>query len=245
MFAKTALRCLMLLCGIALTIVTAPTQAATATARSADLINLPLFIVDSDGNSPSGDDTLLHEIRTQAPIVAPDGHQLTLAEWNAVRGEVEIECFPEGTQVTFDVTGLIPNGVYTAWGVTFKQPGFVTPTFEGLFDNLIGLGCVGTPDGTESIFHASDVGEGRITAIIPAGRLSMLGDIAPCALTDEYEFHVVGSYHIDGQTYGPDLGPDGTAVEQFGWLFKQNLDPTPVEAKGKLTTTWAQVKQQR
>ena len=28
------------------------------------------------------------------------------------------------------------------------------------------------------------------------------------------------AYHIDSQTYGPDLGPDGTVVEQFGFIFR-------------------------
>jgi hypothetical protein len=32
---------------------------------------------------------------------------------------------------------------------------------------------------------------------------------------------VVGAYHIDGQSHGPSLGPDGTEVEQFGFIFKR------------------------
>ena len=32
---------------------------------------------------------------------------------------------------------------------------------------------------------------------------------------------VVGAYHLDGQTHGATLGPDGTAVEQFGFIFKR------------------------
>jgi hypothetical protein len=49
----------------------------------------------------------------------------------------------------------------------------------------------------------------------------MQGSIGACALTDEFEWHVVGAYHIDGQSHGPSLGPDGTAVEQFGFIFKR------------------------
>jgi len=33
--------------------------------------------------------------------------------------------------------------------------------------------------------------------------------------------HVVGAYHIDGQSHGASIGPDGTAVEQFGFIFKR------------------------
>jgi len=49
----------------------------------------------------------------------------------------------------------------------------------------------------------------------------MMGSIAGCALTGEFEWHVVGAYHIDGHDHGPQLGPDGSAVEQFGFMFKR------------------------
>ena len=39
-------------------------------------------------------------------------------------------------------------------------------------------------------------------------------------LTDNFEWHLVGAYHIDGRVYGPDLGPDGTVAEQFGFIHR-------------------------
>jgi len=67
--------------------------------------------------------------------------------------------------------------------------------------------------------NASADGKGKITAITPASDLSMAGTIGGCVLTDEYEWHVAGAYHLDDKSHGPDLGPDGTAVEQFGFIF--------------------------
>jgi hypothetical protein len=190
-----------------------------------DIVNVPLFIADADGNTPAEPDALIFEGRMGNPLLAPDGHQLTLAEWNAVQGSAWVECIDEGTRVILQLTGLIPNGVYTGWSVTFKAPGFVTPTLEGLEENMIGLGALGKNDGSESAFIASATGEGFISAIVPPGPLSIIpGEIGGCAL-DEFEYHVVGTYHIDGQTYGADLGPDGTLAEQFAFVFKSGEVP--------------------
>jgi hypothetical protein len=188
----------------------------TSPARNPNLVHVPLFVEGADYFSPVGPATPLYESRMHQPILAPDGHQVTLAEFNAPTGEASVKCLDHGTHVTLHVSGLIPNGVYTVWVLTFRAPGF-DPTLS----NLSAVGALGTPDGTRNVFTASSRGAGDITAITRFGPLSMLGSIGDCALTDEYEFHVVGAYQIDGQTYGPNLGPDGTAVEQFGFVFKR------------------------
>jgi len=112
------------------------------------------------------------------------------------------------------LSGLIPDGVYSIKLLTFKSPGF-----DGTFTNLIGLGVLGSGDGSHSSFVAGADGTGSISAITPGGPLSVFGTIAGCALTGEFEFHVVGVYHIDGRTYGGAEAPAGTAVEQFAFLF--------------------------
>ena len=118
--------------------------------------------------------------------------------------------------MTLHLSRLIPRGVYTIWNVVFKEPGF-----EPTFANLIGLGALGVPSGTQNVFRASASGEGAVSAITEAGALSMKGSIGACAPNDEFEWHVVGAYHLDGQSHGASLGPDGTAVEQFGFIFKR------------------------
>ena len=92
--------------------------------------------------------------------------------------------------------------------------------FDPTFANLIGLGALGSNDGAHNAFRASASGEGEVSAITPPGPLSVFGSMGGCALIDEFEAHVVGAYHIDGQSHGPSLGPDGTAVEQLGSIFR-------------------------
>ena len=71
-----------------------------------------------------------------------------------------------------------------------------------------------------SLSTSGPTGEGAVSAITRPGPLSTFGSIAACALTGEFEWHVVGAYHIDGQSHGPTLGPAGSAVEQFGFVSK-------------------------
>jgi hypothetical protein len=201
-------------CGSALS--TSQSSQELAPVRNDAIVHVPLFIRDASGNIPTDPTALIYEVRKGNPVVAPDGHQLTLAEFNAPQGRASVKCIQQGTHAVLELTGLIPNGVYTVWNVVFRSPGF-DPTFA----NLIGLGAIGAPDGSENSFVADATGAGEVSAITPGGRLSTFGSIASCALTGEFEFHLVGAYHIDGQTHGPVLGPDGTAVEQFGFPFKR------------------------
>ena len=189
-----------------------------AEAYSDEAVTVPFLIANEEGNTPEDPGTLLFERRGQNPVLAPDGHQLTLAEFSTVKGNISVACLEEGTRVSLNLTGLIPNGVYTVWNVTFKAPG-IDPSVPDF--NQIGQGVIGPADGSDSDFTASAEGTAQISAITSGGPLSMFGNIANCPLLEEVEWHVVGAYHIDGKTYGPDLGPNGTAVEQFGFIFKK------------------------
>ncbi len=88
--------------------------------------------------------------------------------------------------------------------------------------NITGIGAAGKGDGSDNTFVAGPDGTAEITTISPGGALSMFGEIGNCGLTDQFEWHVVAAYHIDGKTYGADLGPDGTVVEQFGFIFTRD-----------------------
>lgn len=189
---------------------------AAAPVRNTSIVHIPLFILDASGQSPTAANAPLFEVRKHNPILAPDGHQVTLAEFNAAEGSASVQCVTRGTLVTLQLTHLIPRGLYTIWNVVFKDPGF-----EPTFANVIGLGALGSPAGTQNVFRASANGEGTVSAITETGPLSTAGSIGACALTDQFEWHVVGAYHIDGESHGPALGPDGTAVEQFGFIFKR------------------------
>lgn len=180
------------------------------------LVHVPLFIEDASQAPPSDAGAPLYESRLHHPILAPDGHAITLGEFNAPAGTVTVKCLnDEKTQFTLSLTGLIPNGVYTAWIVNFGKPGY-----DPAFSTLSGLGALGSADGTHNTFVASVHGEGSLTVTMPPGRLSVQGKLADCALESAFEFHVVCAYHIDGATNGPHLGPDGSAVEQLGFMFR-------------------------
>lgn len=184
--------------------------------QNQDIVHVPLFIRGATGQAPKDPTEPLYEARKNNPIMAPDGHQVTLAEFNKPTGSATVSCTKSGTRAVLDLHGLVPNSVYTAWNVVFKAPGF-----DPMFTNMIGLGAIGAGDGSHNMFRSSPVGDGHVEATTPGGSLSMMGAIAGCALTDEFEWHVVAAYHIDGQDHGAQLGPDGSAVEQVGFMFKR------------------------
>jgi len=186
------------------------------------VITVPFFTIDENGQMPSADDQLIYEIRKQNPIITPAGKHLNWGEFSTVKGISDVQCEENGVRVKLDLTGLIPKGVYTVWNVVFDAPG-MDPTQEMI--GVDGLGAAGIGDGSDNVFTASSDGKASIEILSPGGTLSMLSntDLGTCPLTDNFEWHVVGAYHLDGQTHGPSLGPDGTAIEQFGFIFKNEV----------------------
>jgi hypothetical protein len=184
-----------------------------------EVITVPFFVQNENGDMPSSDADLLYEFRLNNPVLDRDGNHLTWADFGTVSGTASVTCLEGGFEISMELTGLIPNGVYTFWNVTFNEGGMNT-NMEML--NIRGIGCIGAIDGSENYFIASGDGTGSISAFTQSpADLSMIGDILSCPITDEIEFHIVGAYHLDSKTWGPNLGPDGTAVEQFGFIFKQ------------------------
>ncbi len=131
------------------------------------------------------------------PILAPDGHQLTLKEWVRGYGDVDINCIGEGTKYKMRFEGLIPNGVYTVFHFTD-----------------LGNGRLAThPSGEDnSTFQASPDGDAVLSVVATPGPMTLLGSAPQCSLTDaQFEFFVI-LYHIDGRSCGGDSCRDGTAV---------------------------------
>jgi len=182
-------------------------------------VTVPFFVLNEAGQMPSAPDQLIYEIRTNAPITTPDGQHMTWGEFSTVQGVADVQCKENGIQVLLELTGLIPNGVYTLWDAVFDAGG-LDPTSSTI--GVDGLGAAGTGDGSDNAFIASATGMANISLTSTAGALSMRSntDLGACPLTDNFEWHIVGAYHMDNNTYGPLLGPDGTVVEQFGFVFK-------------------------
>jgi hypothetical protein len=175
--------------------------------------SIPLYnkVVDAEGAAPSGDATLLFDAVGMAPVKAPDGHQITLGEFNMASGTAELACTNEGTHVVIHLSGLIPNGVYTIWTMVLKSPGY-----GGTFDNVTGVGALGAPDGSQNEFTASAHGNATLSATAPGGNLSAVGTVGNC-FSENYEVLLSTAYHLDGLTHGGVPGDEATWVFQSGF----------------------------
>ena len=172
---------------------------------------------DSTGAAPTSDTTPLFTRggacpppNSLTPILAPDGHQVTWVEWNNVEGQAAVKCVYPGSHVVVHLSGLIPNGQYSAWVVAFQEPGFnPDPTLPNPpAANAVSAGPLGAQDGSENGFVADDEGEGQISGILPPGPMSLLHLVTfDGCLTDYAGFQVHIAYHIDGVTHGPVQGP--------------------------------------
>lgn len=169
---------------------------------------------DMEGNPISATtppDTLLFHAANRQPILAPDGHQLTLEEYRMPEGLCSAICLRSGTHTAIQLSGLIPDGVYTIWVFAVRASG-----------EVVGVGSLGARDGSENGFISYENGDGEIWATMPGGPLSITGMISPCWLTGEFEVRVVAAYHLDGETHGPAPGPSGSFFEHFGFTFRRD-----------------------
>ncbi len=106
-----------------------------------------LEVVNVSGNTPNNLSDLLFEGHSPAhePVLAPpynlapaQRQHLTLNDFDNVAGAGHIERVAGGTRLTLDVSGLIPNGVYSVWSDFYIAPG-LTPDFA----NSIAFGAFG------------------------------------------------------------------------------------------------------
>ena len=144
---------------------------------------------------------------TCGPLLAPDGHQLTLGEFTAVKGTAKVKCINTGTHSVLHFSGLVPNGTYTVWLFVFANGG-PDPT---------DVGALGTTNPIENFFTASASGEGLLSVTTPEEMLSAFGHVGPCWLSSPVQLHLV--YHSDNQTHGPFPGETNTWVTNARFLF--------------------------
>jgi hypothetical protein len=173
-----------------------------------------LEVVDANGNTPNNPGDLLFEGHTPAhePVLAPpynvapaQRQHLTLNDFDNIAGTGHIERVTGGTRLTLDVTGLIPNGLYSVWSDFYVAPGLTSD-----FANSIALGAFGATDGSQNTFTASATGTAHFEGIQLTGPMSMFG-AAPSYVLDPpvSEYYAFLAYHINGQTYGPEPAPAG------------------------------------
>lgn len=142
-------------------------------------------------------------------ILAPDGHHVTLGEWNQAKGSAIVSCEGSITKYSLQFTGLIPNGVYTIWNFVMNKklnPG------NSLDFGTDFLGAGALKDGNSNIIVASANGVGALDVEAQPGALSMFGSQPNCVITNAPGLILVVNYHIDGNTYGATPGPDNADV---------------------------------
>ena len=145
------------------------------------------------------------------PILAPDGHHITLEEWSTAQATSIISCNGSTTNYSLTMTGLIPNGVYTVWNFIYassKKPG------NDVIGNIAG-GPLGPSDGSKNAFTASETGSASLDFGVSGGEQLSFGNQPNCAITDAGGSIMVILYHIDGQTYGPQDGPGETIADHM------------------------------
>lgn len=134
----------------------------------------------------------VHELSDNPRGPYPKGEALdfTFGEWLEASGSVEYVKYANGLDsFTMDFQNLRPNGIYTLWCVLSWSPpnpaGFEIP-------------C-GSPDGSQSVFHADADGNLNASLLMSAMPYSIPGRASVLCL----------AYHSDGETYGHRVGSYG------------------------------------
>jgi hypothetical protein len=70
------------------------------------------------------------------PSQAEPARAVTLGDWIRARGSAAIECKDHATSVRLELSGLIPNRIYSVWGV-FGGPGGLFPFPIGGVPNIV------------------------------------------------------------------------------------------------------------
>ena len=162
-------------------------------------------IVDMNGNTPTDPNEHLFAknnfddpIGQLTEIMAPDGHQVTLSEFQTAEGTMNVHCNGSTSTIVIALEGMIPNGTYTFWLAYLNKTKKVGEQIDFANDFVnFNNPPVGSPNGTENIAVAHANGTINITL-----------EHGSCILTDEVALVIPVLYHINGQTFGGGHVPD-------------------------------------
>ena len=174
-----------------------------------ELVQYLFHIESRNGEPPANHTDLIWNNRGHTPIIAPDGHQVTLGEFLQVRGLAEVTTPDLGTNVAMDLQGLIPGGLYSLWVLTFEPPGF-----HGTYDRLAGYGTFAMTGTGGNTFTASSSGTASISGNMNAQQLSAFGSVRNCLCT-EYEVHIMAAYHSNNLIKNGDPGDLDSWITHF------------------------------
>lgn len=174
-------------------------------------------IVDKDGNTPTAlSEPLFAKNIFDAPlgllteIRAPDGHQITLAEFKKAKGNIVVNCNGSSSTVEIALEGMIPNGTYTFWLAFMKKKVKVGEPidFANDFVNFTNP-PVGASNGSENAVIAG--ANGTLNATIQH---------SSCILTDYPGLVIPILYHLNGKTFGGGHVPDAEEMAHMLVYFQ-------------------------
>ena len=229
------------------TVVLASTGPETVSLIVMDYASQPasaIQVTADGGEAPEAADTPLFRkvgvrgVVTYHPLLAPDGHQVTRAEWATAQGTATITCEEGGTRYDLEFTGLIPNGVYTIWHFPTTEP-ITSRLPSGQIEDPMasgkGLagGALGDANGDDNAFTADAEGN-AVLNVLAADR----DPIPKCTLAGGTFLVVL--YHLDNMTWGDGPGPDKTNASHGVFNYPPledsgNSEPTVAY----LTGTWS------
>lgn len=138
---------------------------------------------------------------------------ITLGNWLAARGQMQIHCNPNGSSVRINFHDLIPNGLYSVWA------GFET-RFGG--NPFLGIGPLG---GVPNAFVADSKGKARFERVLNFCPIDLAPGEVPLVVVD-----VV--FHANQSLYG--ARPSLPRVKLFSGVVSQSqlnflVSGTPVQ----------------
>lgn len=174
-------------------------------------------IVDKDGSTPTGPNELLfaknifdEPLGQLNEIRAPDGHQITLSEFQTANGNLLVHCNGNASTIEISLEGMVPNGTYTFWLAYLKRKVKVGESidFANDFVNFTNP-PIGAANGTENIAIAD-----------ASGIIGITLSHGSCILTDEVALVIPVLYHLNGKTFGGGHVPDAEEIVQLLVYFQ-------------------------
>ena len=174
-------------------------------------------IVDKNGNTPSNPNEALfaknifdEPLGQLNEIRAPDGHQVTLAEFQTANGSLMVHCSGGSSTIEITLEGMIPNGTYTFWLAYLNITRSVGEQIDFVNDFVNFTNPpIGASDGSENIEVADANGTINATLEHPS-----------CILTDEVALVIPILYHINGKTFGGGHVPDAEEMVHMVVYFQ-------------------------
>ncbi|MGB5819972.1 MAG: hypothetical protein WBG90_10855 [Saonia sp.] len=174
-------------------------------------------IKDENGDTPTNPNEPLYAanifdapLGLLTPIITPDGHHITLAEYKMAKGNLMVHCNGNSAIVEIALEGMIPNGTYTFWLAYLNKTRKVGEAIDFMNDFINPTNPpIGSRSGTENIVIAG--ADGTINTTL---------EHASCILTDEVALVIPILYHINGKTFGGGHVPDPEEVVQMLAYFQ-------------------------